>query len=223
MEKATLAQAVQILNLIRAKNIPLHQVQNLLASGLLSDLLQANISQINRREFQAVCKIRPIKINGYKVWATVLLGSNQKNAEGYCKVLEDDKYSISNICKEVIRKPSFTISKKMEVPLFRLTLEEIGFKRGCIKWTEIVKRFNELGFQYCPSDVGPELRLKYGKQEVDDDFAIFMEPIADSQGILRIFGLENKEGMLKLKAYGDVLDFNWYKFQSFIVCKLPKP
>lgn len=60
MKKATLDQAVQVLDLFRAKKTPLKQVQKILASGLLADLCDANIDQIDRVAFRSLCGLNPI-------------------------------------------------------------------------------------------------------------------------------------------------------------------
>jgi hypothetical protein len=59
MKTATLPQAVQVLDLIRAKEVPLEQLQNLLRSGLLSDLLDANVDRIDRDKFRRLCGLIP--------------------------------------------------------------------------------------------------------------------------------------------------------------------
>ena len=60
MNDATLAQGNQVLNLILQQNVPVERLQNLLASGLLSDLLKAESpEEIDRWEFQqliGLCK-----------------------------------------------------------------------------------------------------------------------------------------------------------------------
>ena len=54
MKNITLAQGNQVLNLILQKDVPCEQLQELLASGLLSDLLDANIQQVDRKKFREV-------------------------------------------------------------------------------------------------------------------------------------------------------------------------
>lgn len=56
MKTATLKQGKKVLSLL--EDVPEEQLQNLLQSGLLTDLLKANVEQVNRREFQKVCGLR---------------------------------------------------------------------------------------------------------------------------------------------------------------------
>ena len=61
MKNVTLKQGNQVLNLILQKDIPCEQLQELLASGLLSDLLDANIQQIDRVKFRKVLDLSTFK------------------------------------------------------------------------------------------------------------------------------------------------------------------
>ncbi len=51
MSDTTLSQGNEILNLILKKRVPASQIQALLESGLLSDILDANTEEIDRFEF----------------------------------------------------------------------------------------------------------------------------------------------------------------------------
>ena len=60
MKDATLAQGNQVLNLILQKRTPSKQLQKLLASGLLSDILDANLENgVNRNTFRSVIGLKP--------------------------------------------------------------------------------------------------------------------------------------------------------------------
>jgi len=54
MKDATLAQGNQVLNLILQKGVPASQLQALIESGLLSDLLDANVENVDRKKFREV-------------------------------------------------------------------------------------------------------------------------------------------------------------------------
>lgn len=56
----TLRQGNQVFNLILQQKTPREQLQKLLASGLLSDLLSGNIEGIDRNRFRKVLGLRPI-------------------------------------------------------------------------------------------------------------------------------------------------------------------
>lgn len=60
MKHATLTagQAKKIIELF--EDAPVDQVQAVLASGLLADLRDANIAEIDREKFRNVCGLKPI-------------------------------------------------------------------------------------------------------------------------------------------------------------------
>lgn len=57
MKTATLKQSAKILSLF--EDTPLEQVQDLLESGILADLRDANVSKINRDEFRRLIGLKP--------------------------------------------------------------------------------------------------------------------------------------------------------------------
>lgn len=58
MKTATLKQGKKVLELL--EDLPIEQLQELLESGLLSDLLIANVGEMNRDEFRKLCGLSPI-------------------------------------------------------------------------------------------------------------------------------------------------------------------
>jgi len=61
MKEATLGQGVKVLSLIEQKEIPREQLQKLIASGFLSDLLDANVDGIDRDVFRQSIGLNPFK------------------------------------------------------------------------------------------------------------------------------------------------------------------
>lgn len=64
MKDATLKQANKILDLV--KNVPREQVQKVIASGLLSDLLNANVDAIDRDVFRQLVGLKKIPVQATK-------------------------------------------------------------------------------------------------------------------------------------------------------------
>jgi len=54
MNLATLGQGAKVLELILQKGTPAEQMQDLLQSGLLADLLDANVDSVNREDFRTL-------------------------------------------------------------------------------------------------------------------------------------------------------------------------
>lgn len=59
MKEPTLGQARKVLDLIVDKGIPEEQLQKLLESGLLADLLYANVDVVDRSEFRRIIGLKP--------------------------------------------------------------------------------------------------------------------------------------------------------------------
>ena len=60
MKEATLNQAGKVLEVIGQKGIPREQLQKLLGSGLLSDLLDANVDSVDRDTFRQAIGLKPL-------------------------------------------------------------------------------------------------------------------------------------------------------------------
>lgn len=58
MSTATFDQAKQFLTLVSQKNVPAEKLQAIYNSGLLSDLLDGNLDEVNRDEFRRILGLR---------------------------------------------------------------------------------------------------------------------------------------------------------------------
>ncbi len=59
MKEATLRQGSKVLDLILQKEVPSEQLQKLLGSGLLYDLLDADVDKVDREAFRQVIGLKP--------------------------------------------------------------------------------------------------------------------------------------------------------------------
>ncbi|MBU1160084.1 hypothetical protein KKD04_02805 [Patescibacteria group bacterium] len=62
MKQATLKQAAKVLDLIGQKETPCEQLQKLIGSGLLSDLLDANVDSIDRNAFRQIIGLKSLNV-----------------------------------------------------------------------------------------------------------------------------------------------------------------
>ena len=58
---ASWGQAANLLTLVSDKGTPAEQIQRLYSSGLLADLLDANVDEVNRDEFRKVLGLGPVR------------------------------------------------------------------------------------------------------------------------------------------------------------------
>lgn len=104
----------------------------------------------------------------------------------YVKEIQKEMY-ISIRAKDLISK--MPKAKKETIDLVVLRSKNLGFTESWIKITEIYAKAKELGYDLCPAEVGPALRLAYSDQEVNEWLYIAHEPITGSGGDPRVFGV----------------------------------
>lgn len=207
MKLATLKQAGKVLKLVEETEIPLEQLQKLLASGLLSDLLNANVDEMNRDEFRKLCGLSPVV---FPIWKTIKIGTSLlRTAEDFRKAIKDREMRISDWASDILGKPAFTVvAQEIELDLVKLTVRELGFKSEARR-DQIYERAKQLGLEPCPVEVGPQLRLQYKDQPNDEWILIAMEPIAGSGGALWVFGVRRYDSELWLDGSFGFPDFFW--------------
>ncbi|MEK7097810.1 MAG: hypothetical protein AAB906_03110, partial [Patescibacteria group bacterium] len=105
-----------------------------------------------------------------------------KSAKELEKELKEKNIQISDYAKDILKSKDFTALKNPEeIKMVRLTVRDLGFKRGATT-EEIYKRAKELGLELCPAEVGPNYRLKYQDQPLNEWIYIGMKQIADRDG-----------------------------------------
>ena len=91
--------------------------------------------------------------------------------------------------------------------LVRLQVRDLGFASPPTT-KELFARARERGLELCPPETGPYLRLK-DKDQPSGWYFIGMEPVADSDGIPRVFGLGRGGDGLWLYGYWADPDDQW--------------
>ena len=125
-------------------------------------------------------------------WKTIKLGVHE-NADSYRQALKKAGYEIGRRANDMMGHPNFKIvAKSVDVELVVVTVAELGFPDGATR-KDIYEKALSLGFQLCPPEVGPSLRLQYPDQPNGEWLLIGMEPIADSGGALFVFYVEHDD------------------------------
>jgi hypothetical protein len=119
-----------------------------------------------------------------------------KSAEELIKELEEANIKLSDTAKFMLKSREFTPGdNREEATLIRLSVADLGFPKGA-NTTKIFERAKALGLELCPSDTGPNYRLQYQNQPMNEWFRIGMEPIVDSDGSPDVFNLaRNSDGL----------------------------
>ena len=82
-----------------------------------------------------------------------------------------------------------------EATLIRLTVADLGFKSSATT-DQIYERAQILGLELCPADTGPNYRLKYQNQPLNEWIYMGMKQISVSDGNPLVFELgRNDDGL----------------------------
>jgi len=116
-----------------------------------------------------------------------------KTKEKLLSEMESVDINISDYSRSMMDNPDFITSKKSEeMTLVRLTVSDLGFKTGATT-EKIYERAKALGLELCPPDTGPNYRLKYQNQPLNEWIYIGMKQITDSGGRPDVFRLARND------------------------------
>ena len=134
---------------------------------------------------------------------TIKLGTGLETKDDFIKALKQNEFEVNDWAKNIMGNPEFTAAKKeTEERLIILSVADLGFKDGA-KIEDIYKRAEELGLEICPAQTGPQLRLQYKDQPMDEYCLIGMKSISDSYGDPYVFSVSRGENGSRLSAgYG---------------------
>lgn len=151
----------------------------------------------------------------FALWKTIKLGTGLVTADDFRRALKAGNFRIGDWGNDILGRRGFTAAdEETEMDLVVLSVAELGFKDGAYR-KDIYKRALKLGLELCPAEVGPQLRLQYKDQPMDEWLRIAMEPITDSVGHLSVFCVGRDDGGLWLLggdgSHGDFWDgiYRW--------------
>jgi hypothetical protein len=136
----------------------------------------------------------------FPIWKSLTIGTGLTDANAFRIAHKRANCRIGDYADQLLGK--ITIAKEpIALDLVRVSVAELGFKDGAYLKDIYARAQQELGLMLCPAEVGPQLRLAYLDQPLGEWLAVAMEPVADSDGNLRVFGVEQDDGGLWLHAY----------------------
>ncbi len=131
--------------------------------------------------------------------------------------LSENKINISSYAEYMMRTGlSLTAGQSQNLDIVRLKVGDLGLPDDYPTTDKIFKRAKELGLELCPADLGPNYRLQYKDQPMDDWFYVGMKPIADSDGDPYVFLLSRSVGGLWLSYRWAVPDDEWNPEYEFV-------
>ena len=135
----------------------------------------------------------------FAVWKTLKLGVH-KTPDAYEKALDDAGFRISDYARQILKIISVS-QAEVELDLVMVMPAELGLKDPT--YQQICGQAEELGFEKCPREVGPALRLAYQDQPKGEWLRVAMEPETGSDGGLGVFDV-GRDGD------GQWLDASWF-------------
>ena len=149
-------------------------------------------------------------------WKTIQLGAHS-SADVLREALVSAGINVSNWAGDILQKVKVA-TKPQEVNLIIVTVAELGFPDGATR-KDIYEKALELGFELCPAEVGPELRLQYADQPMYEWLRIAMEPITVSVGSLGVFRVvRDSDGLWLFRGLGHPGSF-WYGDNRWVFCR----
>ncbi|MDP1707249.1 MAG: hypothetical protein Q8L30_01730 [bacterium] len=139
-----------------------------------------------------------------------------KSAEQLISEMEAAGINISDYAKSMLNNREFVPGKNPEeATLIRLTVADLGFKSSATT-DQIYERAQILGLELCPADTGPNYRLKYQNQPLNEWIYMGMKQITDSDGYPDVFELERDVDGLWLRDDGARPDRGWNPDRRFV-------
>lgn len=139
-----------------------------------------------------------------------------KSAEQLISEMNTAGINISDQAKFMLKSHEFVPGQKTEeATLIRLTVADLGFKTSATT-DQIFERAQALGLELCPADTGPNYRLKYQNQPLNEWFCIGMKQISGQNGIPRVFHLARNDDGLWLDDYWAKPDHEWIPDYEFV-------
>jgi hypothetical protein len=128
------------------------------------------------------------------VWKTIQLGTHANNKALRQAVIEAG-FRISDWADSILIKKTAVATEPTEANLVIVTAAELGFPDGATR-EKIYDKAISMGFELCPAEVGPQLRLQYpaDEQPMNEWLLVAMEPIKASDGSLGVFDVERDGG-----------------------------
>lgn len=148
------------------------------------------------------------------VWRTLTVGGYSR--EELPKVVEQEKFLVSDLARELMARPEFTTSPApYTIRLGRVRVGDLGFTAR----TYTPALFERLAqyFDECPAETGPHLRRIYRDQPMGEWLAVFQKPIAGSDHVPAVFALHAHSHGLALNAHDARPEYGWNPGRELVV------
>lgn len=156
-----------------------------LEPGIFKTLQQYGIEHVYTKFPEGRIRFEDLEIGG-------------KSAKDLKKQLDADGIKVSTWANDMLQSRDFsTLPRTQSLSTVRLKVSDLGFT-GYPTTDQLYAKAQSLGLDLCPAEVGPNLRLKYNHQPMDEWLYIGMKPITDSHSDPHVFELRRGGGGLWL-------------------------
>lgn len=132
------------------------------------------------------------------IWKTITLGLH-RNVNAVRDALDAANIAVGDSADEILGRPAFTFAnERKELNLVVLSVAALGFGADGGTLADIHARAVRLGFELCPEEVGPQLRLQYLNQPLGEFLHVAMKPQLTYRGDPVDFTLANGGARLSL-------------------------
>lgn len=119
-------------------------------------------------------------------FATIEVGTHKSVAD-LRQALIDGDFRIGSWAEDLMGRPEFTLLTEPVKPnLYMASNSELGYPNGCTV-AQSFEALEKIGAVKLPPEAGAQFRLQYSDQPLGEWRLMYMDPIADSGGDLRVF------------------------------------
>ena len=122
--------------------------------------------------------------NKFPIWKTIQIGGVTKEH----LLNQMSSMNITTYARELLDKIEFS-KNKTKVDLVRISVRDLELE-DYPTTDQIYNKAQELGLELCPAEVGPNLRVQYKDQPINEWIYVAMKQITDRRGNLRTRGAE---------------------------------
>ncbi|MFH1960761.1 MAG: hypothetical protein ABIJ38_00855 [Patescibacteria group bacterium] len=148
-----------------------------------------------------------------KIFRTLEIGT-YKDVEALRKALEGSGVRTSVWAGEILGRTTLAESK-LSLALVVASVGELGYPNGT-QLKNVYSAGLARGWELCPAEAGPQLRLQYPDQPDNEWLVIAMEPLRDSSGDPDLFDVDCDGGTRWLDADCGKPDSFWNASDRFV-------
>jgi len=216
---ASWPQAANLLTLVSNRGTSSEQVQKLYSSGLLADLLDANVDKVNREEFRKLLGLGPIFSTDKRGRFLITVTGLGLTGEEWLARLDAAGFKPTKWARDILTRPDYNEKHRLEPGkqyTVALMFGKKEFSTDAERTTANLRARGERDYGKS-DDLRGELDLLIREAISDEQLerweiyyiAVLHEPIVDSDGSPSILALDRDGGGRQVDAFWDFPGSYW--------------